>query len=67
MAQLGLGSIGIQESLEGILAPLPTLVEGKFFRMATFANLFELVSDFIEGFVPGDPFPFSLTTFSHSF
>ncbi len=41
-------------------------MEGKLFRVARIAHLFEASRQFVQGLVPGDPLPLSLTALAHA-
>jgi len=57
VAELSLGAVGVEESLDGVLTSLSPLMKGKLLRLAAVANRLELGGDFVESFVPADSFP----------
>ena len=67
MIQLRAGTERRKKTFDRVFAAQSTLVKREFFWFATFANRFQFCRNFIEGFVPRDPFPLAFAAFSDSF
>ena len=59
VTELGSGAVSVEEPLQRVLAPLPSLVKREFLGMPSVANGLQLLGDLVESVIPADPFPLS--------